>query len=213
MKRFGFEFLLVLLLVLVAAGIWLWKDRQAENAVQEAQQQADQRVESVVDSGERWARTLAESQARAAFRAFAAGVHPLVLGGGRAQVLDQAIGGLLELPAVTFVHILGPDGAVMASSDRKLQTTGEVPESAAWVTTTNDLAEQPGDTPGVLELAAPVHGPAGPFAYLWMGYDLDHLMNRARPTDWPAGGGGPGGEAVAEEAPETGPVESPEDEL
>lgn len=187
MKRFGVELLIILILVLVAAGIWIWKDREISHAIVEEQEVARQQVAAVVDSGEVWADALAASEARTAFRAFAAGIHPILMGDVRTQDLDPSIGALLELPAITFVHVLGPEGTVMASSDRKLQTTGQAPPSGAWVTATTDVTERAGENPGTVELAAPVLGPAGPFAFLWIGYDVEKLRESTRPAAWPTG--------------------------
>jgi hypothetical protein len=185
-KRTGVEFLIILILILIAAGIWWWKDQESDRAVAEEQTACQQQVAALTEKGEHWARALAVSEAHAAFRAFAAGIHPMVLGGGSPN-LDQAVGALLELPGVEFVHVLAPDGAVLASSDRKLTTTGQVGEDGTWVLTASETVEREGAQPGVRELGAPVVGAAGPAAYLWMGYAVDAMLTQARPADWPAG--------------------------
>lgn len=197
-KRFGYELLIILLLILVAAGIWVWKDREARKALDDAELERDQAVAALAESGEDWAGALAASEATATFRAFASGVQPLILN-GRTEVLDQAVGSLLELPEVTFVHVLGADGDVLASSDRKLTTTGTLPEADRWVLETSDVMDREGEGPGTRELAAPVVGAAGPAAYLWMGYDVGSLLDQTRPADWP------GATEAASDAPGTQP--------
>jgi|GEM_PF-1874579 len=198
-KRFGYELLIILLLVLVAAGIWMWKDREAQTALDEAEQVRQQEVATLASSGADWAGALATSEAMATFRAFAAGVQPLILN-GQAESLDQAVGSLLELPEVAFVHVLDADGTVLASSDRKLTTTGTLPEADRWVLETSDVLDREGEETGIREMAAPVVGAAGPSAYLWMGYDVGSLIEQSRPGDWPRGtaGAAPGEEPKTE---------------
>jgi hypothetical protein len=186
-KRIGYEFLIIVILVAAAAFIWTWKDRQAATALVEQETACQARVDSVVAAGESWAGALASGEAEAAFRAFAAGVHPLVLGSG-GNGLDQAIGAALELPGVTFVHVLAADGAVLASSDRKLTTTGQVGEDGAWVLTAGELVSRGGEVPGTVELAAPVVGASGPAGFLWMGYEVERMLEATRPAGWPGDG-------------------------
>lgn len=184
-KRIGFEFLIILVAILLAAGIWWWKDHEASQAVEAAETAQRQAVAQITADGESWARSLAISESQAAFRAFAAGIQPLILS-GNTETLNQAVGGLLELPGIDFVHILGDGGAVLASSDRKLTTTGQLDADSTWVLETSKVVEREGDAPGTREIAAPVVGAAGPRAYLWMGYDTGSLLSQTRPADWPA---------------------------
>lgn len=187
MKRFGYEFLIFLLLVVLVVGIWIWKDRQADQAVVEQQERCDERVSALTAAGERWAADLAASEAEAAFRSFAAGVYPLVLG-NREEALNQALGALLEVPGVAFVHVVNPDGAVIASSDRKLTTTGRVGADGRWALDTTELVVKEAPGSGVTELAAPIIGGAGPAGYLWMGYEVDDLLQATRPLGWEGSG-------------------------
>lgn len=176
----------VVVLLLVAAGIWFFMSRGKASAVEAERAVCDQRVAALTAAGDSWAGALATGQAEAAFRAFAAGVHPLVLRGGQGDSLDQAIGAVLEIPGVTFIHLLGADGTVLASSDRKLTTTGSVGEAGAWVLSANDLVSKAGEVPGTVEMGAPVVGAAGPAGYLWMGYAVDEVREGARPAGWVA---------------------------
>lgn len=210
-RRFGIEFLIILILVLVAAGIWFWKDGARDKAVADAETACRQEVAALTEQGEHWAQALAVSEAHAAFRAFAAGVHPLVLRGG-ADTLDQAIGALLELPGVSFVHVLAPDGSVLASSDRKLSTTGQIGEDGTWVLAASEVVEREGAQPGTRELAAPLIGASGPAAHLWMGYDVQAALTHARPAGWPAGSDADRGSLEGETEDGSGPQAEPEAE-
>lgn len=183
-KRLGYEALIILVLLLVAAGIWIVKSQSAARAVAAAETACDERVAALTAAGESWAGALAAGHAEAAFHAFAAGVHPLVLRGDQGDALYQAIGAVLQLPGVTFVHVLAADGAVLASSDRKLTTTGQAGEAGTWVLTANELVSRAGETPGTVEIGAPVVGAAGPSGYLWMGFEVDEVREEARPESW-----------------------------
>jgi hypothetical protein len=178
-RRLGIEALVAVLLVLGAAGVWWWKGREAA----EAARQGQARTAAVAKEAEMWAAKLADDGAKSTFQSFAAGVAPAVLA-ERVESVDQAVVGLLEVSGVVFVHILAPDGGVIASSDRKLQAAGQVGEEAGWVFAADGVKTRPSDRTGVLELAAPIVGPAGPKAYLWMGYDTASTIEQTRPEGW-----------------------------
>ena len=179
-RRFAVESLIVLILLLVAAGIWWWKDRE----IVRAREDAAARVVEVAAEAERWAAELAAHEAESAARSFAAGVAPQVLA-ERAESVEQAVLSLLEVEAVVFVHILDPEGGVIASSDRKLTTTGMAGAEAGWALTTEELTTRPSNRPGVLELAAPIVGPTDAKGYLWMGYDTARRVEETRPVTLP----------------------------
>lgn len=184
-KRIGAEVVIIVLLVVVVIGVWWWKDRAAAAAVTEEREVCAAQVTAAGEQAEMWAAALAEGEARAVLRAFAAGVLPAVLA-GRAESLDQAVGSLLESPGVAAVHVFGLDGTVLASSDRKLTTTGKLPAGAGWVVETTEVTVRPGAAPGTLELAAPLGGATGPAGYLWLQYRTGAVADAARPE----GGGG-----------------------
>lgn len=179
-KRFAIESLLVLVLVLVAAGIWWWKDRQIEQARNDAQI----RVEGVALDAERWAQDVAREQAEAVARSFAAGIAPQVLA-ERPEGVGQAVNGFLEVENLVFVHVLDAEGGVIASSDRKLTTTGLGGPEAIWALGTTELTTRASNRPGVLELAAPLVGPTGAMGYVWLGFDTESQVMATRPATLP----------------------------
>ena len=184
MKRTVVEILAVLALALVAVGAWWWADRRRGERLETERAQSQERLRTLESAANRWADALAASEAEAAFRAFASGIQPLVLA-NQAQAIDQSVGALLELPGIAFVHVVAPDGSVLATSDRKLATTGSIPDEGRWVLETAGLAVRRSADPGVLELAAPVVGAAGPAGFLWLAYDTGAVMAEERPVDWP----------------------------
>jgi hypothetical protein len=195
-KRIGAEVVIIVVLVIALIGVWWWKDRAAAAAVTEERVVCEAQTTAAGEQAEMWAASLAEGEAQAVLRAFAAGVLPATLA-GRMESLDQAVGSLLELPGVAAAHVVGSDGAVLASSDRKLTTTGTLPESARWVLETIAPTTRPGATEGTLELAAPLGGAAGPAGYLWLEYRTGAVADAARPE-----GAGATAE-TAETAPDT----------
>ena len=191
-KRLGVEALVILVLVLVGAGTWWWKDREAAGRLGRLEETCRAQVTAARAESEAWAGSVAAGEATAVFHAFAAGVQPAVLA-GRRDSLDQAVTALLALPGVAAVHVLGADGEVLATSDRKLLATGRLDARDAWVLATTDLTIRPSDHPGVTDVAAPVIGAAGPAGYLWMSYRTDEIRDAAKPK-----GASPPGETAGE---------------
>lgn len=180
-KRFGIEALIIAILLVALAGVWWFKDRRAAGERERLEAAWGERVAAAEAATASWTGALAAGEANAVFRAFAAGIHPLVLP-ERADSLDQAVAALLDLPAVEGVHVVAADGRVLASSDRKLETTGRLDERDAWVLATTALTTREGDRPGVVQLAAPIVGPSGPAGYLWLAYDAEAAREAGRPA-------------------------------
>jgi hypothetical protein len=95
-------------------------------------------------------------------------------------MLDMAKGSLLRLPHVAFVHVLAPDGTVLASSNEKYSVAGRADDRASWALAADDLRTRPGDLPGTLEIAAPFQGASGRVAVLWLGYKTQELSEAER---------------------------------
>jgi hypothetical protein len=142
---------------------------------------------------------MADKQAEAALRSFAAGLYPALLSGaketGRSD-LDVAVGAFLELPGVEFAHVLSPDGKVLASSDRKFMVLGNVSGRADWALGATALESRPGETPGTLQLAAPILSSRGTEAIVWIGYSTRRVADSCRPQALAAMA--KGGKAAAE---------------
>ncbi len=181
MRRTLIEIVFCLLLAAVAWGFWWWGGRQSEQALAEQRESFQAEISDLRVKSDFWASELVAGEAEAAFRAFIAGVSPAVLG-GRNDSADLGLISLLDLPGVDFAHLLRPNGEVVSSSDRKLTSAGNAGERAAWALAASEIISRQGDTRGVTELAAPIPGPDGPVAFLWMGYRTGEIKENSRPA-------------------------------
>lgn len=202
-KRLGLEIAVVLVVALIGWGAWWWSDRQSGRRVAEVSADYQARIETVRQNCEVWAASMAAEQAEAVLRSFAAGAYPSLMGApaeATGENLDVAIGALLELPGVEFAHLLGADGQVITSSDRKFTILGEVGERADWALGVTELTSRRGDRAGTVELAAPILSTAGAEAILWMSYDTAGVMESCRPeTLDPSEAARAGGDEAASE--------------
>lgn len=187
-KRLLIEIAVVLAVALAGYGAWWWCSRQAERNAEELARDYEARIGTLTRSCEAWAAAMAAEQAEAVLRSFAAGLYPSLMAGRPGEELDVAVGALLELPGVTFAHLLEPGGTVLASSDRKFTILGEVSEEAAWALGTTELTSRQGDREGTLELAAPVLSTEGTEAIVWLAYDTAGVMEGCRPETLDAAG-------------------------
>lgn len=173
--------ILVLLLLLLIAWQWTSASKQLTRLSAEHATHLNGKVESLTRWGGNWAGAVADHAAQSIFHAFAAGIQPAVLA-GRTDSLQQAKAQILQIPEVSFVHVLRPDGAVLMSSDDKYSTTGRADdERAAWALAASDLVTREGSVAGSVELAAPIVGSTGPRAVLWMGIKRRSLLDSTRP--------------------------------
>ncbi len=191
-QRVFWETAVFLGLVLAIIGAWFLSQNLAARRIQhmtelnQAELAAKQiEVEaqlSVMRSEiEDWSDELVGGEAEAAFRAYAAGIHPMAVARW-GRVLGQARDELLKLPKVTFVHLLTPDGRVIASSDQKYTTRGRVDERAQWALDATEFIRRDSPFEGVQELAAPIRERGGrPAVVLWLGYDVDEAKEATRP--------------------------------
>lgn len=191
-QRILVDLVLIAVVVLVAAGAWWWKDRQMDQLREEHQFH----VEQLHARAQEWAETLARGEVEAVGRSFASGITPMVLS-QRTESIDQAVVALLDVSGVVFVHVLDPEGNVLASSDRKLVTTGTGGGKAAWALGSPGLRTRRSERSGVLELAAPIVGGAGISGVLWMGYDVRQRVESAKPA------------SLMEGSPEMGGAQNP----
>lgn len=190
-KRLSIEIAVVVVVALIGWGAWWWCARQSDRRVDEVTADYEARIETVRQNCEVWAASMAAEQAEAVLRAFAAGAYPSLMSApadGSGESLDVAIGALLELPGVDFAHLLGSDGRVITSSDRKFTILGDAPDRADWALGVTELTSRRGDRAGTVELAAPILSTAGTEAILWLSYDTAGVMESCRPeTLDPAG--------------------------
>jgi hypothetical protein len=180
MRRSLIETILILVLVAIAFGLWWWGGRQREAALAEQRADYELRIADLEVKAEYWASELVQSEAHAAFRAFIAGVAPAVMG-DRTDSAELALIALLDLHGIDFAHVLRPDGEVISSSDRKLSSAGTAVERSSWALSASEVVAREGATRGVTELAAPIPGPDGPIAYVWIGYRTEQVMEELRP--------------------------------
>jgi hypothetical protein len=181
-RRLLIEIAVVVVVALIGFVAWWWCARQSDARVAEVQAQSDARIAAAAESAELWASSLAARQAETVLRAFAAGLYPqLLVSDTGGEGFDIAIGALLELPGVDFVHILGPDGSVLASSDRKFMVAGAVGDRADWALGTTQLASRRGNLPGTIELATPILSTEGVEAIAWLGYNTEGVRESSRP--------------------------------
>ena len=176
--------LLLLLLGLVAVGLWQWSEHQAAVEHRRLGEEADSRVAACqADSAETVAR-LTEREAESVARAFTSGSYPAILGGDRSAV-DAAIGQLVQLPQVAFVHVLGADGAILATSDRKVKETGDAGEVGEWARSVDRFTSRAGATRGVTEVAVPVDGAGARVAVVVVGYGTEAEVPLHEPATEP----------------------------
>lgn len=185
-KRLILEIVVAVLLVLICIAIWNTAQRREEQQLAGFEERQKSALDAARNECAARAEKLAASEATAVFRAFAAGIQGAALGQQRG-ILDMAKGSLLRLPHVAFVHVLSPDGKVLASSNEKYAVAGQADARAGWALQATELRSRPGDLPGTLEIAAPFQGAGGRAAILWLGYKTQELLAETRQA---AGSGG-----------------------
>jgi hypothetical protein len=174
-KRLMIEAAVALLLVLICFAVWSFSRRGSEQRLAELEARQESAVNQMRQECQARAERLATSEARAVFRAFAAGIQGSALGQQKGM-LDLAKGSLLRLPHVAFVHVLAPDGNVLTTSNQKYEVAGRADARAGWALQAPDLRTRQGDLPGTIEIAAPFQGASGRVAVLWMGYKTRELL-------------------------------------
>ncbi|MGH9381441.1 MAG: hypothetical protein ACRD2Z_12610 [Thermoanaerobaculia bacterium] len=172
--------IVILVLVLALAGLWLWQQQRGERLTARHAEALERQRQELSARAETWAGAVADRGADALFRAFAAGVQPAVLS-GRSEALLQAKNALLQVPDVTFVHVLTPDGQVLMSSDDKLTATGQVGDQAAWALAARELTRRDGGVAGAVELVGPIRSGTDVAAVLWMGVSRGRMVADTEP--------------------------------
>jgi hypothetical protein len=172
----------VLLMVFIGsfAGYAMWNRQRVDRALAASAEAQRQEAEAVRAESEAWTGALVEAEAAAVARAFAAGIHPMVVT-ERRDSLQASVGALVHLPGVNFVHVLKPDGRILASSDDVARTRGQTDERGAWAAGAHDLTSRQGGVAGTTEVAVPVAGAEEPMAIVWIAYETDRLRQQRRP--------------------------------
>ena len=168
MKRILWEVLVLLLLGAVGWGLWQWSERRWQSRLTEREESLRSELAAERRSVEEAKKRLLEIEAEAVGRAFAAGIRGEVAA-ERQEAVDAAVGELLRLPSVTFVHVLDRGAGVIATSDRKLVATGRAGPKASWALAATEVSRRAGAAPGTVEVTVPIGGE--PEAVLWMGYE------------------------------------------
>lgn len=179
-KRLLIEIVVAVLLLLLAWTTWSLTRRSGERQRAELVARQESTLEATRQQAELRAARMAEGEARAVFRAFAAGIQASAVGQQKGM-LNMAKTNLLQLPYVAFVHVLTPDGQILTTSNGKYEVAGRVDGRADWALAATELVTRPGDLPGTLEIAAPFQGASGRAAVLWMGYKTHELVSGGRP--------------------------------
>lgn len=169
LPRWLWEALILLMIAAAAYGAWWWLgiEHRADLQAQKDQLTAEHQAE-LEKANEAVAAALS-AEATAAAVAFAAGIEALAAD-ERWQAVDQAALRLLELPGVSFVHVLAPDGSVRISSDRKLLATGQAGPRARWALEADGVVQR-SSRRETLEVALPLRAGDEKIAVLWLGYD------------------------------------------
>lgn len=174
-KRLMIEIGVALLLILIGWAVWSFSRQRGEQQLSELRTRNESTADQMRQDYGRRAAELADGEAQAVFRAFAAGIQGSVLGQQKGM-LEMAKGELLRLPHVAFVHVLAPDGRVLTTSNEKYSVAGRADERAAWALQATGLQTRTGDLPGTLEIAAPFQGTSGKVAVLWLGYKTREFL-------------------------------------
>lgn len=170
-RRLLAEIIAVVLFGLIVFGLWKWTAWRQADAIAEQSAVHERRLAEVVQERDRLLNEMAHTQGELVLRAFAAGLRPAILAERRVDI-DGAIEDLIGIADVTFVHVLRPDGAVIASSDRKLTATGHADERAAWALGVSAPISRQGMLPGTVESAMPIGGAEeGVVAIVWLAYE------------------------------------------
>lgn len=181
-RRVFWESAIFLAFLAVLAGVVVWSgnrvERQAEsleNRHDQALTAADQRhqdeIETLRQGWDNLSRAQAKEQAKAVFSAFEAGIHTAATARW-GRYLDNAKDSLAAHPAITFIHLVTPQGRIITTTDDELATSGRLDELGEWALSAQELSSRDGSVSGTLELAAPIVESGRTVAVLWMGYDL-----------------------------------------
>ena len=167
-RRLLWEVLGAALLIAAVWGAWTFQEHRKTQALEQQALTHTEELQAVRQQLTKATTSGAWKEARAVFQTFAATAGPAIETGEGAA--DQAIAALIRLPGVRFAHLLLPDGQVLATTDRKLEATGQADERARWALDSEETRERAGSD-GTLEIAGPLAGQDPRLSpILWLGY-------------------------------------------
>ncbi|MDY7094154.1 MAG: hypothetical protein SX243_14385 [Acidobacteriota bacterium] len=170
--------LLLLLAAVALAALWQWSEhRGAEQVAQVEEEAAEQLAARDVEHAAAVG-ALSVTTAETVARAFTSGIKPAVLAADRSSV-DAAIGDLLQISEVDFVHVLSAEGGVFATSDRKVAETGGAGALGDWARSADTFTSRAGAAAGVTEVAVPIQGAGARLAVAVVGYHTGALTSPA----------------------------------
>ncbi|MEM6792872.1 MAG: hypothetical protein AAF725_02765 [Acidobacteriota bacterium] len=208
MPRGVWEFLVLIFLGAVGYGAWWWLGIEHRGELQKQKDALVAEHAAAMAELEGQVRSSNAAEAMAAAVAFAAGIETLAAS-ERWPAIDRAVLELLELPGVSFVHVLGAGGSVRVSSDRKFLATGRAGPRASWALGANGVIQRV-SAGAVIEIAVPLDAAAGGAvsegeetgarSILWLGYS--RTGSSSVPASGASGPGASGPEASAPADPE-----------
>jgi len=181
-RRVMWEGLILIILVVAAVGTYKVMERRWRQQILDEHQRSVAELAVFRNGAATLGENMARLQTEAVLRAFAAGVQPSLLA-GKDDAVDTALGQLLELDGIVFVHVLRPDGSVVATSDRKLMTTGEAGARGRWALQASGFAMRNGAITGTTEAVLPMPTVADGRVIVWLGYDTDRLISESTSSE------------------------------
>jgi hypothetical protein len=181
-RRVMWEGIILVVLVVAAAGAYKVMERGWRQQILDEHQRSVAELAAFRNGAAELGESMARRQTEAVLRAFAAGVQPSLLA-GKDDAVDTALGQLLELDGVVFVHVLRPDGSVVATSDRKLMTTGEAGARGRWALQAPGFAMRDGKVAGTTEAVLPMPTVADGRVIVWLAYDTSRLISESTSSE------------------------------
>lgn len=182
LPRTLWEILAFVVLAAIGYGLWSWSNARWGRQLAETEGQLRSEIAAEREKAADVLRQRGAEEAEVAARAFAAGIQEPALE-GRQPAVDAAVGELLHLPGVVFVHVLGRDGTVIATSDRKLVATGRPGPRSAWALSAAAVTRRAGTTSDITEVAVPIGDADG--AVVWMAYEVGRADTVMFPPEIP----------------------------
>lgn len=175
-RRLLWEIAVTILLVGAVYGAWQLQEARKTRALDEQATAFRTELDTARQKLAKTTASQARGEARVVFETFASTIGPVYEIGG-AEAVNQAIDALLRLPGIRFVHLLEPGGRVIATTDRKLEATGQADQRARWALDTLETQER-SDSDGTFELAGPLPNADPQLApVLWLGYAQSPLAS------------------------------------